>query len=72
MALEFVTATAADQNYVLWVILGTGIVFGWFWLTQFIQLMLMSELDFPGRHDKILWTFAFLIVVPLAPFAFWG
>ena len=41
-----------------------------FWVCQFIQMMLLSEADFPGKYDKCLWTAAFVIVLLLAPFAF--
>lgn len=40
------------------------------WGYQFIQLMLLSDSDFPGRHDKVLWFVAFILVYPLAPFVF--
>lgn len=40
------------------------------WLWQFIQLMLLSDSDFPGKYDKILWVAAFLLVCVVAPFAF--
>ena len=40
------------------------------WCYQFIELMLLSEADFPGKHDKILWALAFLALPPLTPFAF--
>ena len=53
------------------VILGICI-FCIFWVYQFVQLMLLSEVDFPGKYDKCLWTAAFLIAFPLAPFAFFG
>jgi hypothetical protein len=32
-----------------------------FWVYQFVQLMLLSEADFPGKYDKCLWTAAFII-----------
>ena len=41
-----------------------------FWILQFVQLMLLSNEDFVGRHDKILWVVIFICVFPLAPFAF--
>lgn len=40
------------------------------WLVQFVQLMLLSDSDLPGRYDKVLWAAAFIFVFPLAPFAF--
>ncbi len=42
------------------------------WVYQFVQLMLLSEADFPGRYDKCLWTAAFIVAAGLAPFAFLG
>ena len=41
-----------------------------FWVYQFVQLMLLSDSDFPGRHDKILWVAAFVFAFFVAPFAF--
>jgi hypothetical protein len=41
-----------------------------FWVYQFVQLMLLSEADFPGKYDKCLWAAAFILVFWLAPFAF--
>jgi hypothetical protein len=41
-----------------------------FWVYQFVQLMLLSEANFPGKYDKCLWTAAFIIAFLLAPFAF--
>ena len=42
-----------------------------FWIYQFTQLMLFSDDDFPGRYDKALWVFAFVLACALAPFAFY-
>ena len=53
----------------LWLV---GVVFCWFWLTQFIQLMLMAENDFPRRNHKRIWAAAFFIAFFIAPFAFCG
>ena len=41
-----------------------------FWVFQFVQLMLLSDSDFPGKHDKILWGAAFVLAFLVAPFAF--
>ena len=41
-----------------------------FWAFQLTQLMMLSDQDFPGRFDKILWVILFLLVSPLAPFLF--
>lgn len=55
----------------VWLLLCLIVVaFSWWWTTQFIQLMLMSESDFPGRSDKSIWAAAFVLVFFLAPFAF--
>ena len=56
----------------VWLLLLILLPLGWLWVTQFIQLMLMSERDFPGRNDRQLWVIAFIIVFFFAPFAFWG
>ena len=42
------------------------------WVYQFVQLMMLSEADFPGKYDKCLWTAAFIVAAGLAPFAFLG
>ena len=50
-----------------------GICIFWiFCIYQFVQLMLLSEADFPGKYDKCLWTTAFLIAFLPAPFVFFG
>jgi hypothetical protein len=41
-----------------------------FWIYTFVQVMLLSDEDFPGRYDKVLWVIAFLLMAALAPFAF--
>lgn len=41
-----------------------------FWVSQFAQLMLLSDHDFPGRYDKILWFIAFMLFHVFAAFAF--
>jgi hypothetical protein len=46
------------------------IVLAVFWCRQFVELMLLSDADFPGKHDKILWVFAFLVGFLVVPFAF--
>ena len=45
-------------------------LFAWYWLRSFIELMLLSDDDFPGRYDKILWVAAFLFMFLLTPLAF--
>lgn len=62
--------------------LATGEIFGLFlfllvplvvaivWIVQFVQLMLLEDDLFPGAHDKLGWIAAFVILAPLAPFAF--
>jgi hypothetical protein len=40
------------------------------WVIQFSQLMTLGDEVFPGRYDKALWVAAFLLIFPLAPFAF--
>lgn len=41
-----------------------------FWCYQFCKLMLLSDADFPGKHDKILWFIAFCVLPIFTPFAF--
>lgn len=57
-----------NDPYVLAVLV--YIAFAIFWLFQFVQLMLLSESDFPARHDKVLWVAAFVCVFLIAPLAF--
>jgi hypothetical protein len=51
-------------------ILVLGIALSIFWAYKFIELMLLSEADFPAKYDKHLWTAAFLLAFFVAPFAF--
>ena len=55
-------------------VLGTVLVLAIcvFWVYQFVQLMLLSEADFPAKYDKCLWTVAFIFAFLLTPFAFFG
>jgi len=46
------------------------VVWAAFWVVQFVQLMLLEDELFAGRYDKPLWVAAFLVLAPLAPFAF--
>ncbi len=41
-----------------------------FWWWQFIQLMMLSDSDFPGRYDKPLWAVLFIVAFAIAPFLF--
>jgi hypothetical protein len=52
----------------VWLLLAVAIAV--FWVFQFVQLMLLSDEDFPGRYDKPLWVAAFILVSFVAPFAF--
>jgi len=47
-----------------------ALVLAIFWMYQFVQLMLLEDIYFSARYDKIIWAAAFILVVPLAPFAF--
>ena len=53
-------------------LLAVALVLCVFWVYQFVQLMLLSEADFPGKYDKVLWTAAFILALAVAPFAFLG
>jgi hypothetical protein len=61
------------------VFLWLGLAFFWvlilfLWISQFVDLMSMSDSDFPGRYDKALWVVSFIVffflLAPLA-FIFW-
>ena len=43
---------------------------GVFWVGRFVQLMALSDEDFPGRNDKLLWVVAFVAANVFAAFAF--
>ena len=53
------------------VIWSVALLLAAFWVLQFVQLMTLSDYDFPGRHDKALWVAAFLLASVLAAAAFW-
>ncbi|MBN2686370.1 MAG: hypothetical protein JXR40_13900 [Pontiellaceae bacterium] len=46
------------------------ILYAAFWCYQFSDLMMLSDRQFFGKYDKIIWAAAFIIVSPLAPFAY--
>jgi len=46
------------------------VVLAIYWLREFVQLMLLSDDDLPGRYDKVAWALAFAFLPFLAPFAF--
>ena len=56
----------------IWLLMPILVPLGWLWMTQFTHLMLMSENDFPGRQDKLIWGMAFILLFFFTPFAFWG
>jgi hypothetical protein len=74
IAMDFspMTGIAINQSSTAGLAVVVLVSIGWLWLTQFIQLMLMSEHDFPGRNDRFIWSMVFIFLCPLAPFAFWG
>ena len=37
------------------------LLYFFFWMWQFVQLMLLSDDDFPGRNDKVLWVVTFIV-----------
>ncbi len=51
-------------------LLAAAVLLAYFWVTQFVQLMLLEDALFPGRFDKALWCAAFLLFWPVTPFAF--
>jgi uncharacterized membrane protein YagU involved in acid resistance len=42
----------------------------WVWLKQFVWMMALDDGSFPGKYDKLIWSAVFIILLPLAPFAF--
>jgi hypothetical protein len=52
------------------ILLVLATAFAIFWCRRFIELMLLSDSDFPGKYDKTLWGVAFILMFFLAPFAF--
>lgn len=59
----------ADTGILLIIIVGGALVVFWVW--QFILLMLSRDDEFPGRNDKLIWVVVFLLLVPLAPLAYY-
>ncbi len=41
------------------------------WVHEFVYLMRTPASAFPGRHDRLVWTIAFLLLAPLAFPAYW-
>ena len=41
------------------------------WLRQLVKLMGMSDAQFPGRYDKILWVVILLVTAVVGAVAFW-
>ena len=41
-----------------------------FWCSKFVQLMSLGDNLFPGKYDKLLWFSLFILIPPIAPFAF--
>ncbi len=58
------------MTFVLYLLILVCVVF---WIYQFIQLMLLTDADFPGKNDKVLWFVAFMLLSVLAPglFVWW-
>jgi NADH:ubiquinone oxidoreductase subunit 3 (subunit A) len=46
----------------VFILYGLGVVFLFVWCSQFIQLMLLSDEDFPGKYGKALWFAAFILL----------
>jgi hypothetical protein len=61
---------ATGEIVTLTLILTAMLAFVIFWIVQFVQLMLLEDDLFPGPYDKLVWAAAFVILAPLAPFAF--
>ncbi len=58
------------MDLLMFIIPYVGLIIALVWMYQFIQLMLLSDADFPGKHDKILWAAAFVLLFPITPLAF--
>lgn len=43
-----------------------------FWIVMFANMMTFRPELLPGKYDKFIWGAAFILVPPLAPFAFWA
>lgn len=41
------------------------------WVREFVTLMSCADADFPGRHDKLVWSVLMLVLAPIGPVAFW-
>ena len=54
------------MNALGWVYLMFAVI----WVFQFAMLMALDDKSFPGAYDKLIWAAAFLLVFPVAPFAF--
>ncbi|MEX0653155.1 MAG: hypothetical protein WD534_07835 [Phycisphaeraceae bacterium] len=59
------------SQIIAWFIPLVGFVWLVFWLVHFVDLMASPPQRFPGPHDKPIWAAVFILLVPLAPFAFW-
>ena len=46
------------------------LVIAYVWVTEFVRLMLLTNRELRGEHDKLIWAAAFVFVFFLAPFAF--
>ncbi len=54
-------------QFVVWLLL---LIYAVFWGYQFLQLLMLSDADLPGRYDKLCWTAIFLAAAPAAPILF--
>ncbi len=43
----------------------------YFWVLMFANMMLFGSKDLPWEYDKVIWACVFIILPPIAPFAFW-
>ena len=53
-----------------WFALLIVIVLGLFWIFQFSNLMSLDDAAFYGRHDRYGWIAVFVMLWPIAPFAY--
>ena len=52
------------------ILIAFGLAYLYLWISQLVQLMILSDKDFPGRIDKPLWLVIYIVFLPLAPVIF--
>ena len=59
--------------YILFLLLFWSVILVWlyFWVLMFANMMLFGPKELPWEYDKVIWSCLFIILPPIAPFAFW-